>query len=165
MAGCWVPKVFVNCLEDCSSCKQLTKTFRSICPANWRMSTSCIACRVTFCYQYQRNIEPLQHQYSYSFYCYVLTVGKGDSAIFSEDLFRKRCEVLKKCVDGDPERQLQVIYGIQVVLAQKQHPKGVWFGTVVPTSRASGSACVLGLCDGHCLCPHLHCNTSKYSRK
>ena len=36
---------------------------------------------------------------------------------------------------------------------------------VVPTSRASGSACVLDLCDGRCLCPHLHCNTSKYSRK
>ena len=65
------------------------------------------------------------------FHCNVLPAGKGDSAVFSEDLFRKRCEVLKKCVEGVPELQLQVIYGIQVVLSQKQHPKGMWFRTVL----------------------------------
>ena len=61
----------------------------------------------------------------YNFYCNVPPVGAGDSAIFSEDLFRKRCPVLKKYVEGNPELQLQVIYGIQVTLAQKQHPKGM----------------------------------------
>ena len=55
----------------------------------------------------------------------IVFIGEGDSAIFNEEQFQKRCAVLKRCVGGNPELQLQVIYGIQVTLAQKQHPKGM----------------------------------------
>ena len=79
----------------------------------------------------------------HNFYSNVLPVGAGDSAIFSEDLFRKRCPVLKKYVEGDPELQLQVIYGIQVTLAQKQHPKGMCFRAIIPTTRATDWACTV----------------------
>ena len=52
MAGCFNPKVFVNCLLDVILYKQLTKVFGLKCPATEYYQQLCVAHQVTLHYRY-----------------------------------------------------------------------------------------------------------------
>ena len=50
--------------------------------------------------------------------------GSGDSVVYKSDLLVRRCPVLKHFVDHHSNLQIDIIYGLQVTLSKKQHPKG-----------------------------------------
>ena len=55
---------------------------------------------------------------------FCIPTGSGDSAIYDSELFKRRCPLLKHFVDNDDCLQEEVIYGLQVTLSRKHHPKG-----------------------------------------
>ena len=77
-------------------------------------------CCVLLCGLYSYNLTARCMYFAVFF----LTTGSGDSAIYDSELFERRCPVLKHFVDNDDCLQEEIIYGLQVTLSRKKHPKG-----------------------------------------
>ena len=57
-----------------------------------------------------------------SIYLSIYLSGDGDSCILSDDEFRHRLTVVKKCVDENEYLQVQVLNAVQISMEHLKHP-------------------------------------------
>jgi hypothetical protein len=56
---------------------------------------------------------------------------RGKDSKLNSTVLKNRMDVLKRYVDNIADRELQLLYAVQALVTQRQHPKGICFFFVV----------------------------------
>jgi translation initiation factor 4G len=52
-------------------------------------------------------------------------LGRGTDSKLNNTVLKNRTEVLRRYVDNIADRELQLLYAVQTLVTQRQHPKGI----------------------------------------
>ena len=53
-------------------------------------------------------------------------LGRGTDSKLNNSVLKHWTDVLKHYVDNIPDRELQLLYAVQTLVAKRQHPKGIY---------------------------------------